>query len=167
MEIHDRLARAASADPRWATRPFALGRADEERSINVSELSVFSSILPLTKAATDFDPRASVTRTEQIKVVRLDGIFDDFAGRRVFLKVDAQGFEPEILAGAAASMPRILGVLLELPVENLYAGTWTLEEAIAAMRAYGFLPAQINPVNHMTSDKVAAIEFDCLFRRIV
>jgi hypothetical protein len=33
------------------------------------------------------------------------------------------------------------------------------------MGELGFVPCQIDPVNHHQADRMATIEFDCLFRR--
>ena len=104
-------------------------------------------------------------RTEEIDVVRLDDIFSEFAGRSVFLKVDTQGFERAVVAGGPQALSTIMGVQLELPIENFYEGSWSLEEALATMRRSGFVPAQFTPVNFSNHDPQSAVEFDCVFRR--
>jgi FkbM family methyltransferase len=165
--VFEQLQLAASADTAWSARNFALGDVAGVATINVSELSVFSSILSLAASAADFDKKSAVVRTEQITVERLDNIFKDYEGRNVFLKIDTQGFEAAVLKGAAESLSKIKGIQLELPAEHLYTDTWNMEDALATMRSYGFLPAQINPVNYITADTVSANEFDCVFRRMV
>jgi FkbM family methyltransferase len=160
-QLSDRAAR----DERWVVRQLALGARAEEAQINVSQNSVYSSLLPLTPLATEFDTHAAVVRSETVRVARLDDIFSEFAGGRVFLKIDTQGFEQAVLEGGPQALTTILGVQLELPVEHLYVDVWSLEDALAFMRGKSFVPAQIHPVNMLSDDPTAAIEFDVLFRR--
>jgi FkbM family methyltransferase len=163
--VFAQLSARAAGDGSWDVRQLALGPTAGQAEINVSRNSVYSSLLPLTRLATEFDPHAAVVRSEAVTVVRLDDIFSEFAGRRVFLKIDTQGFEQAVLEGAPRALASILGVQLELPVEHLYANVWTLEEALSFMRGSGFVPAQIHPVNMLSDDPTSAIEFDVLFRR--
>jgi FkbM family methyltransferase len=163
--VFAQLSARAAGDSGWDVRQLALGATPGQEHINVSRNSVYSSMLPLTRLATEFDPWATVVRSEAVTVVRLDDIFSEFVGGRVFLKVDTQGFEQAVLEGASQALTSIQGVLLELPVEHLYADVWSLEEALTFMRQSGFVPAQIRPVNMLSDDPTAAIEFDVLFRR--
>jgi hypothetical protein len=61
-------------------------------------------------------------------------------------------------------MPRLKGILMELPVIHLYEDTWQCHEALEFMAAAGFVPAQIHPVNYHSKDSVSHVEVDCLFR---
>ena len=96
--------------------------------------------------ATAFDGASAVISRETVQVERLNDLFDEFRSRRTFIKIDTQGFEPAVLAGAEKSLPHILGVQLELPIEHLYQNTWSFEDALRTMRHAGFVPAQIVPV---------------------
>jgi hypothetical protein len=65
-----------------------------------------------------------------------------------FIKIDTQGFEREMLAGGPKALAGATGVLLELPVINIYDDVWTLHEAVGSMREIGFIPSQFEPVGH-------------------
>jgi FkbM family methyltransferase len=165
-EVYARLEKTASADPLWSTRNYALGARLGTAEINVSDYSVFSSILPLTEAGRSFDVTSQVVRTETIEVRSLDDIFGEFADQRVFLKVDTQGFEGQVLDGARSALKSILGVQLELPIEHLYEGEWTVVDAISFMRDHEFVVAQIRPNGtFLTEDRVSVCELDVIFRR--
>ena len=165
-EVYANLEKAASGDPLWSTRNYALGAKPGAARINVSDYSVFSSILPLTQTGRSFDATSQVVRTETIEVRPLDDIFEEFAGQRVFLKVDTQGFESQVLEGARSALPSILGVQLELPIEHLYEGEWTVVDAISFMREHEFVVAQIRPNGtFLTDDRVSVCELDVIFRR--
>jgi len=143
----------------------ALGAAVGEAEIHVAGNSVFSSIKATTALAEQFDHRAITVRTEVVPVVPLDSL-DQIIGRTVFVKIDTQGFEQEVLLGATATLARAVGVQLELAVDHLYEGVWDLPEAVAFMTARGFALAQVRPTNPKRGDPVSALEFDCVFRRI-
>ena len=100
-----------------------------------------------------------------LEVQRLDDIFARFKGRRVFLKIDTQGFEREVLEGARESLKEIFGVQAELPVVHLYRGVWSLPEALDYMSKRGFVLGQVRPTNFDTEERVTVIELDCIFRR--
>lgn len=81
-------------------------------------------------------------------MVTLDGVIDRYAGRdaRPFLKVDAQGYERQVLAGAVASLHRFRGVQLELSLVPLYEGAMSFEDGLAMMREAGLQLARLDPV---------------------
>ena len=158
-----KLAAIAKADRNWEAHNFALGAAPGDATINVSEFSVFSSIQKLSNAATEFDTRAAVRRTETIKVRALDELFPAVFGN-VLLKIDTQGYERQVLEGGRQMLPQVKGILLELPIVRLYEGAWEFHEAAEFMASIGFIPAQIQPVNFHARDKVSLLEVDCLFR---
>jgi FkbM family methyltransferase len=161
--IYQTLAAKAAADGNWKASNFALGAESGNTMINVSSASVFSSILPPTKAAFQHDTKAVVSRTENIEVRKLDDICINLSGN-MLLKVDTQGYEKSVLEGGQQMLPTMKGVLLELPIVHLYEGTWRFHEAVEYMSRAGFVPAQIHPVNYHSIDDVSLVEVDCLFR---
>ena len=151
------------ADGNWEAHNFALGAATGDSTINVAEFSVFSSILTSTGAATQFDSRAAVRNTETIKVRTLVKSAHDLSGK-LLLKIDTQGYEKQVLDGGLKILSRFEGILMELPITQLYEGNWQFHEALEYMAAGGFVPAQIHPVNYHSKDRVSLVEVDCLFR---
>ncbi len=162
--VFNTLAEAARSDPRWNVHNLALGTEPGKATINISDSSVFSSLLPTTNAATAFAETAASRRTEEIEVSTLDHFASLMAGANTLLKIDTQGFEKQVLLGAKSTLSSIKGVLMELPIIQLYEGNWQFHEAIAFMAEAGFVPAQIHPVNFHWIDEVSLVEVDCLFR---
>ena len=103
--------------------------------------------------------------TETVQIRRLDEILRDDGAKRIFLKADVQGFEKQVLEGAAGILDRVYAIYLELPIGHLYEGSWTFAEAIRYLDDLGFTQAQFRSVNSMPNDRASAVEFDCLFRR--
>jgi FkbM family methyltransferase len=160
--VFTELSGNAKGDPSWHVVNAALGRTSGTATINVSEETVYSSILHQTDYAEEFHPGARAQRQETVKLARLDEVFN-YPGERVLLKIDTQGFERDVLDGASSALQSIEAVWLELPVVHLYSGVWGLEEAFAYMSERGFALSQIKPVNSRWEDPV--LEVDCLFRR--
>ena len=162
-EEYQALAAKAAADANWNVNNFALGDRAETAEINVSESSVFNSLLPVTDAAVRFTETAAPLRTETIEVRTLDDVFPTAPGNTL-LKIDTQGYEQQVLQGGRHLLPMMKGVLMELPIIHLYEATWQFHEAVAFMEEAGFIPAQIHPVNYHPTDSMSLIEVDCLFR---
>jgi Methyltransferase FkbM domain len=144
----------------------ALGETAGTTEINVSEASVFSSILPQRPAATAFSSQAAVVRVESIRLARLDDVFAELPQSKFpFLKIDTQGYERQVLSGAEKCLARFVGVQMELPIMQLYEGTWRFHEAIAFMSERGFEISNLMQVNYDPTDTASLVEVDCIFYR--
>jgi FkbM family methyltransferase len=163
-DVIGELQAKAAPDPLWIVKQVAIGDRPGRMEINVSRNTVYSSILPLADLAQKF-ANTEITRTQAIDVDTLDNVLAEVPGKRPFIKIDTQGFEQQVLAGAARTLERCVGLLLELPVEHLYEGVWSFPQAIVHLEQLGFRLAQILPVNCRAEDAAAALEFDCVFRR--
>src|SRR5690554_3044419 len=79
-----------------------------------------------------------------VSVKRLDGELDQIEGyaasSRRFLKIDTQGFDDQVLAGAENCLSDFIGVQLECSLSPLYEGQWVLEDALYYLRDRGFVP---------------------------
>jgi FkbM family methyltransferase len=155
----------AAGDPLWEASNVGVGGKAGKLEINVAKNSVFSSFRALSDLAGRFDPNSQTVETLRVPVVTLDNALGGDNARSIFLKIDTQGFEQEVLAGAKKLLKRCAGVQLELPVDHLYEGVWSFNEALTAMDSYGFVPAQFRAVNPRAGDRAAAVEFDAIFRR--
>lgn len=113
--------------------------------------------------AASIDPNSEFVGAECVDSHRLDSLFKDSGPS--LIKIDTQGFEREVLAGAPIALSRAVGVLMELPIINFYENSWRVPDALDRMRDLGFVLCQIEPVGHHHADPMATIEFDCLFRR--
>lgn len=137
---HQLLARRAKKDKSWTTHQFALGARDTSLTINVSGDSRASSLLPILPAHLAVASYFKTVATETVSVRKLDSVIDECAGgkKRIFLKIDAQGYEKKILAGAKKTFDRIQGVQLEMSLTPLYQGEPALEEMLRYMKKLGF-----------------------------
>ena len=163
---YEELAALANKDGRWKAINIALGDNEGLAKINVSQSSVFSSILPQLPAATAFSSETWVVRSKLVRVARLDDISAELPrSKAAFLKIDTQGYERQVLLGAPECLLKVLGVQMELPIMHLYEGAWKFHEAVAFMSDRGFEISNIVPVNYDQTDTVSLVEVDCIFRR--
>ena len=134
------LRRTLSGDASWTARQVALGSEPGEAVINIASNSDSSSLLPMESAHTEAEPSVGYVGQQTVTVARLDDLIDQIATpeSRIFLKIDAQGFEKEVLAGAQETLRRCQGIQLELSFVPLYAGGMLIDEAIATAYRAGF-----------------------------
>ena len=109
---------------------------------HVSANSASSSLRSLDSSSGIPEDAVRYVREEEVLVRRLDDVYGEVAGEAesVFLKVDAQGYERQVIDGAAQSLERIVGVQLELGLTPIYEGECVLEDMLRHMRMRGFVP---------------------------
>jgi FkbM family methyltransferase len=133
------LERAAAEDPGWQCRKLALGSEDGDAEINVAGNSASSSLLEMKDRQLESAPEARYVGTERVTLARLDSIWPELAGDgdRVYLKLDVQGLELEVLKGAEASLPAVSCIQAELSFVPLYEGSPDYLELIEYLRSRG------------------------------
>ncbi|MFL6157421.1 MAG: FkbM family methyltransferase [Marmoricola sp.] len=134
------LSSTIASDPAWTARQAALGSEAGESVINIASNSDSSSLLPMNSTHTDVEPSVGIIGQQTVKVERLDDVIDEIASpeSRIFLKIDAQGFERQVLAGAAQTLERCRGIQLELSFVPLYDGGMLVDDAISLAYDAGF-----------------------------
>ena len=136
--------------------------------INVSNQDVFSSFLtPNTFARSTFGDDVEANARESVRIERLDDVFADIVrpvpGERILLKLDTQGYDLKVVAGAARSLQWVDVLVSELSMIPIYNGMPSYREALATYEALGYLPSTFECV---TADvALRGIEFDCLLVR--
>jgi FkbM family methyltransferase len=138
---HAQLLRAAEGDMSWHVHSrAAIGDTDGITRINIAGNSVSSSLLPMTDKHRSAASISAYVGAEDVPVRRLDSIAHEYigGGKTVFLKIDAQGFEWQILDGASATLPRLRGILCELSLVPLYEGQRLWSEVIDRLEGEGF-----------------------------
>lgn len=155
-------------DHAWHIHNLALGAADQTLNINVMKHDDFSSLLPMSSyGSKQFEKETVVTRTEMVRVVRLDSMMDEIIegleNPRIYLKIDTQGFDLQVLEGASDCLPLILGLQSEIALHQLYAGMPDYLTSLAKFNASGFSITSLVPV--CRDESLRVIEFDCLMVR--
>lgn len=144
---YKQLRTVAADDSNWECAQVALGDFDGASEINVAANSQSSSLLSMLPEHEHAAPESRYIGKEEIVVSRLETILDAFMKEeeKLFLKIDAQGYEKRILDGADAVMNHITGVQVEASLVQLYDGEMVLDEMVRFMHQHGFTLMSIEP----------------------
>ncbi|UCH49775.1 MAG: FkbM family methyltransferase [Betaproteobacteria bacterium] len=131
----------------WEVNNFALGSREERTMIHIAGNSYSSSILPMLSTHEQSRPESRYVGEVEIKVKTLDSVFLSRwrSGQRVFLKIDTQGFEKQVLDGAAESLPFIDTIQIEMSMTPLYEGGLLFEEMYSFVKSLGYRLVAIEP----------------------
>jgi FkbM family methyltransferase len=158
----------ARLDEKWTVMQYALGDAEDEAPIYVSHRSDLASFRPLSAYGKRLWPDAAlVDDVERVARRRLDNVLaddlSDWRGKRLFLKIDTQGSEREVIGGAGQYLTTIRGIQVEGSVKPIYEGMPSYLELLSLLGAEGFDLTGIFPV--MRDDDLRIVELDCVMLR--
>ena len=163
--LADQMMKKVDDDPGWKVFQLALGSLNSTRSINIMKGSTLNSFLEPTSSATkELDADNKVLHREPVHVKTLDTFLKEFDPHgtlpRIFLKMDTQGFDLEVLKGAQESLPRISALQSEISVLPIYRDMPNYHESIDRFQKDGFDVTGMFPV---TRDRwLRVLEFDCV-----
>jgi len=145
--------------------PVALGEHAGEVTIHVNSHSHSSSILSLGDRHRQAFPGAREIQTIRVPVSTLDRELESVSLENpVLLKLDVQGYEPQVLNGASETLKRVDYVLLEASFRPLYEGEKTFIEIARMMEDRGF--EFLRPVAWLSDPHNGEVlQMDALFAR--
>jgi FkbM family methyltransferase len=158
----------ASLDETWTVMQYALGETEDEAAMYVSRRSDLASFRTLSAYAKRLWPDGTVIdEVERVPRRRLDNVLadelSDRRGQRLFLKIDTQGSEGEVIAGAGQYLTTIRGIQVEASVKPIYEGMSSYLELLSMLEAEGFELTGIFPV--MRDEDLRIVELDCVLLR--
>ena len=165
IAAHVENLRAASAsDPLWVVEAVALGAATGRLPINVAKAGDLSSFLrPEKSDATGFAELSAAIGVEEVEVHIFDDLLNSVkkrhAVRSVYLKLDTQGFDLEVLRGIRDTTP-IRALQSEMSLVPIYERMPDYLTALRAFKDRGFVPSGMFPINHTPDGRL--MEFDCV-----
>lgn len=162
----EELARNAAADGLWRAFRLALGSRRERRRIAVASVSQLSSFRRFSSdAAAELPGASEVIGDEEVEVQTLNHCWEEFLEdlprRRVFLKLDTQGWDLEVLKGASAVLHRLVGLQLEAAVIPIYQQVPGFASTVEYVSGRGFDLTGVYPVSRDSLFRL--IEVDCVF----
>lgn len=167
-DVFAKLERTARGDSHWHVHNLALSDTDGQVEFNIMAADQFSSIQkPGANLEPIFASRNKVTRTVHIPCARLDTLLPELAeardARAVLLKMDTQGHDAAVVAGAGGALEQMVGIQSELAVRPLYEGATDWRTMIATLDSAGFVPNALfaNNKGHFP----LLVEMDGLFVR--
>jgi len=110
----------------------ALGRTNGE--MRLSDQGSCSSLMAWAEGE-----RASPKAYYPVTVTTLDALIaGELQSDRIGIKIDAEGFEGEVIAGLDAALPRVRFVIVEVSIKRRLEGAPFFSDIVALMRDKGF-----------------------------
>ena len=132
----------ASRDPSWQVHEqSAIGDQDGEIEIHISGNSVSSSVLPMLESHSSAAVGSAYVGSERVPIFKLDSIANRYLEKNsnLFLKIDTQGYEWQVLDGARETLKRTQGVLCELSLVPLYHEQRLWRDIVDRLDQQGFM----------------------------
>ena len=163
-DAFSKLKKASSKDSLWEIHNISLGERDGESTINISKNSVSSSILKDLPQLTNSAPEATFVKTETIIINKLDSLFSklNLKNKKIYLKIDTQGYEKMVLDGAKNSLHNITGIQIEMALIPSYEGSLTFEEMSNFLKSLDFKLTSIES-GHYDKKTGKLLEVDGVF----
>lgn len=120
-KVYERLIASIEGDSNWLAYPIGFAEEDGEAELSVAENDAMSSFKGLTEFGQGTG--AKPTDTVKAKIARLDTFLNEHPElmKNIYLKIDTQGFEMEVLCGAGNQLERIKAVQAEIALVHTYA----------------------------------------------
>lgn len=156
----------AAGDTEWMVEAMALGSRSGVAQFNVMVGSQFSSFLrPDHSNVSEFEESNKVEERIEVPVRTLDEFVasaaDEFSGKNIYLKMDTQGFDLEVLKGATETLKSVCALQSEASVKPIYEKMPDYATTIKTIQALDFELSGIFPNN--AGHFPLLIEFDCYF----
>lgn len=164
-ECADRLRSLAAGDNLWKIEQVALAERQGRTTFNIMAENEFSSLSsPDHSSINIFRDSNKVERRIDVERGTLDTYFDKyqtmFGFRRPYLKMDTQGNDLRVVAGAGDRLLNFCGLQSELAVVPLYGGAPDYVRAIEHYESLGFRLSAFVPNNGGHFPRL--VEIDCI-----
>ncbi|GJD64276.1 hypothetical protein MPEAHAMD_4457 [Methylobacterium frigidaeris] len=143
----------------------ALGAEEGSATLHVARDPGKSSLLrPNLESIGRFEEIAAwqIIKEFQVPVRPLDDVLDRLE-KPDFIKIDVQGYELEVLKGAARTLHHVAALEIETSVVPLYHNQPTHSEVTAWLIDRGFHPVATKTTGTFGGEGVRAVEYDSFF----
>ncbi|MBX3347443.1 MAG: FkbM family methyltransferase [Nitrospira sp.] len=139
--LFEQLSQNARSDPKWLVEQVALGEKEGACAINVSGgHGGASSLLTMSEHVVKHAPDQAVIRQEEISITTVEKMMKKYypEGDRLFLKIDAQGYERNVIEGIGGELQRVIGLKVEMSLVENYCGEVLLRDMLPFLEQKGF-----------------------------
>lgn len=134
------LSKNSQKSSNWEVVQSAVGDSQGQVPINISQNSVSSSLRKVNPHTIEAEAGTAPISTEMVPINTLDNLLKAHQWQNnLWLKIDVQGFEREVLQGASEILKQAKVVQIELAAIPSYEQSPYLEEIITELRTSGFL----------------------------
>ena len=169
MLIEPLPAQVENLRTRFASQPFSIihgaaGEEDGTTEINIYGFAETSSVLKIKQGLTELEGYDTTLRKAvQCPKFRLDTLTDKLPAIDL-LKIDVQGSEHLVLAGAPMTLAKTSLVWIEVSFKPLYEGSSVFHEIYATLYQAGFQLRELSPGFRTQSGEL--VQADALFQRV-
>lgn len=158
------IEKKVTVDRHLKVYPLALGSENTEMEFNCMLNAEFNSFLtPDHSVVTHCDQnRVSERRSVQVRTLEsmLDSLGYDALMPRIYLKMDTQGYDLEVMKGCGKYLEKIVAVQSEISFLPIYEGMPSYRESLDFFANLGFDVTGLFPVNRDPQKRI--IEMDCV-----
>jgi FkbM family methyltransferase len=132
----------AEHDPDWQVHEqSAIGDHDGEIEIHIAGNSVSSSVLPMLESHSSAAVGSAYVGSERVPIFMLDSIANHYLDKNsnLFIKIDTQGYEWQVLDGASETLKQAQGALCELSLVPLYHKQRLWRDIVDRLDQQGFM----------------------------
>ncbi len=166
--VYTQLLNLSKKDPLWNVAPrVAIGDRNDEITINIAgNNSQSSSALKMLEAHLKAAPESAYCGSERVKLNRLDDIAQKYIEKdsKVFLKIDVQGLEKQVIEGTKGILPMIQGIQVELSLVPLYQDQLLFQDTINLMDKLDYELHSVVP-NFIDNATGRVLQMDGIFFR--
>ncbi len=161
-----KMASKAKQDRLWEPLQTGAGDEDKEMLFHITDNSVSSSLLEPLESDSLTTMKLQVQETLTVPVRRLDSLILPKLPKdaKVFLKIDAQGFEDRVLKGASQLLERCVALEMEISFVSFYKGQKDGMYLLNRMVEDGWTPVSFN-AECVHPETMAVLQNDVLFVR--
>jgi FkbM family methyltransferase len=161
------LSAAAARDPRWECHKVALGTCDGQATLRVARNTTVTSLFALTPQLQRVVPDATEIGAEAVPMRSLASLWPSLhdAGERVYLKIDVEGAELDVLRGAGDVLEYVDILELELSLAPNFSGAPLIDEVLAYVLGRGYYIVALEANHGDDPDIGQMLVVDGLFRR--
>ena len=118
----------------------AFGKSTSTKKINISKNTVSSSFLKINKIHLDIEPNAEFVGKENVKLLSLNNFLNKkkFRSKKIFIKIDTQGYEKNIILGGNKVLNKVTGIMIETAISKVYKSEAIYLDMIKLMKKFGF-----------------------------
>lgn len=163
------LLKDSNLDPDWRSYQLALGARNMGVTMQLYAATEFSSLFTANDFARKrFGWRTAIDGQEEVTMSTLSTMWrqiaESIAAPRALLKLDTQGSDLDVLAGAAEILPNIYVIQAELSLKSIYDGAPRYLDALAEFERQGFEVTGLYPISR-DKQTLAVVECDCVMTR--
>lgn len=140
-QCYDVLIKKSETDKNWEIYDMvAVSDKIGKTEINVMENTDMSSLLKPSKLMEKAIPNSGKSNKQTISTTTLDYVVSKYSKKykNIYVKIDTQGFEYNILKASKTALKKIKGLQLEMSLFPNYDGEKTFEHIIPILQKNGF-----------------------------